>query len=179
MKKPDTSKYYNAGSAAPKIDTWEYPIYPQVFPQKQHKVRPKTEHNKQKSKQQVKEQLLYHLKFLFTSIIVLSSCMVMVLFNSIITEQKRNINQLNKTLQNLKEENSEFEIDIVSTIDLQYIEEEAIRLGMSKPANHQIIHIDVPKSNHTISNTLTQEIQSSTDVKFTQYVREFFKRIFG
>lgn len=153
--KLDSSKYYTSGSTAPLVHPWEYPDInnPQVLPKK----LPKTQNpDKEKNRVYVKEKALYHLKFLFTSAVILICCILMIMINATILEKQDDIRNLNSKLKSLDEKNLILEADISDQINLQYIEKEAKeRLKMDKPAKHQIVYIDVPKSNYTIQYDVT------------------------
>lgn len=155
----DSSKYYNAGSAAPSVQPTQYPIHqPKVKPQKHHHTRTKEEI--QLEKQQILERAFYHLKFFLTSIIVLVCCISMMMFNSSILEKKRSIQSLNSQLKQLKDKNLSLEATISESLDLEYIEKEAReRLGMGKPTNPQIVYIDVPKSDYTVQYNVEEKQQ--------------------
>lgn len=158
--KMETSQYYNMGSAVPVIEPNQYPnVYePKVSPRKRHV---KTKAERLKEKQQIMEMARYHLKFLFTASVIFAGCIVMMMFNATITEKQENIKQLNYQLNTLKEENLSLEADISAQLDLKYIEKEATeRLGMSKPADYQIVYIDVPKSNYTVQYDVETEIDN-------------------
>lgn len=153
--KLDSSKYYTSGSTAPLVHPWEYPDIdkPQVLPKK----HPKPQNpDREKNRAYLKEKSLYHLKFLFTSAIVLICCILMIMINATILEKQDSITNLNSKLKSLEEKNLILEADISEQINLQYIEKEAKeRLKMDKPAKHQIVYIDVPKSNYTIQYDVT------------------------
>lgn len=144
----DASKYYNTGSAAPLVQP-EYPntYKPKTKPKRQHKTKEEI----QIEKQQIFEKALYHLKFLFTSVVILSCCIAMMMFNATILEKKRDINILNSQLKELKDKNLSLEATVSESLNLEYIEKEAReRLGMGKPTKPQIVYIDVPKSDYTV-----------------------------
>lgn len=145
----DSSKYYNMGSAAPLVQPAEYPNTnrPRVKPQKHHKTKEEI----QIERQQIFERALYHMKFLLTSVVVLSCCIAMMMFNATILEKQRNINVLNSQLKELKDKNLSLEATVSESLNLEYIEKEASeRLGMGKPTKPQIVYIDVPKSDYTV-----------------------------
>lgn len=181
--KGNSYKYYNMGSAAPSIDPLEYPNYePKVFPKRRPK--PKIDKDKQKRKEQNREQIkqraLYNVKFLFTSVVVLLCCILIIAFNSIIAETNKGIKELTVNLNELKEKNSTLQAEISGQIDLKSIEKIATeKLLMSKPAKHQIVYIDVPKSNYTVQNDMKSLSKESNIIGIIETVKNFITKIFN
>lgn len=179
--KLDSSKYYTSGSTAPSVQPWEYPDTnkPQISPKSLPQKHPKTQ-DKEKTKQYLKEKAIYHLKFLFTSTIILICCIVMIMINATILERQKSIKTLNSKLKTLEEKNLILESDISEQIDLKYIEKEAKeRLKMDKPAKHQIVYIDVPKSNYTIQyNTNTSNSSETEETGLINSFKNLILQIF-
>lgn len=171
----NASKYYSAGSAAPSVAPVEYPNpnidEPRVSPRR--KPRPRQDPQR---KEAIKNKALYYVKFLVTSVIILTGCITVVMFDSIIYEKQNNIRTLERELKSLQDENLGLQTNISEQVDLKNIEKEARRLGMGKPAKYQIVYIDVPKSSYTVQyeDEIVAESTSFLD-SIKSFVKSFFK----
>ena len=73
----------------------------------------------------------------------------------------------------LQEENMFLENSIEESLDLKKIENEAVKLGLQKPAEYQIMHIKVPKESYTV-----QYSQSNANESYLSKVWSKIQRIF-
>jgi cell division protein FtsL len=131
---------------APSIEQWDYPErYTENLPRKPLQDKPSQDRS------EIRQKALYHIRFLFTAIIVCACCITMMICNATIVEKRRAIKSLSTQLREAKMHNTELKADISEKLDLKYIEKVAIeKLNMSKPNKYQIVYIDVPKSNYTV-----------------------------
>ncbi len=92
----------------------------------------------------------FSLKFIAT-LVIISTFVISIIFIEALTIQKKfDIEDLNITLKEIKENNKYLETELAKNLDLEYVEYIATsELGMQKPANHQIVHIDVPKESYS------------------------------
>ncbi len=75
-------------------------------------------------------------------------------------------------LESIQEDNEYLRTSIEDNLDLKYIEQEAIKLGMQKPAEYQLMKINVPKESYTVQyDTKAQPEEQS----FIDYVKSWFK----
>lgn len=68
------------------------------------------------------------------------------------------MDELNGQLSQITEYNRYLEIELSKNLDLEYIENVAInKLGMQKPAPHQIIYISVPKESYSETRIINSD----------------------
>ncbi|HOV26802.1 MAG TPA: cell division protein FtsL [Pseudobacteroides sp.] len=128
----EKEKYYY-GTAAPKID---YDVY---------------ENNKVlKAKKRQKRNNKVKLKAVFCILIFFLSFSHIIYMYAQVTEMDYLLNKDNKVLNEHKNENIRLKLEIQKNLDLNRIREIAqTKLDMQKPDKHQIIYVNVPKTDFT------------------------------
>ncbi len=110
----------------------------------------------------------------FTLVLFFIGCMGMALTYAVITETRHEINMVRAELAKKRDDNTALRANIVEKYTLDEIESIAVgRLGMNKPDSSQIIHIYVPKQNHSELN-VSQEPEPES---VFQTVVTFFKSL--
>lgn len=106
------------------------------------------------------EQGLRFLSLRFiTTFAIISTFIISIIFIEALTIQKKfDIDDLNTTLKEITENNKNLETELAKNLDLEYVEYVATsELGMQKPANHQIVHINVPKESYSQKGKIEKE----------------------
>ena len=96
----------------------------------------------------------------------------MALVNLIVFASNSIVN-MQEQVATLQEENMFLENSIEESLDLKKIENEAVKLGLQKPAEYQIMHIQVPKESYTV-----QYSQSNANESYLSKVWSKIQRIF-
>ncbi|MDP4179783.1 MAG: cell division protein FtsL [Bacillota bacterium] len=124
---------YVYGTAAPKI---EYDVY---------------ENNKVlKAKKRDKRNNKVKLKAVFCILVFFVSFSCIIFMYAQITEMDYKINKATKEYNEQKNDNLRLSLELQKNLDLNRIREVAqTRLDMQKPDKHQIIYINVPKTDFT------------------------------
>lgn len=106
-------------------------------------------------------------KFIFTlSILFVFATSVLILQGKIIHAQI-NINNLNKELKTVRQDNNYLKTELSKILDLNEIESLAIsEIGMQYPTSSQIIYINVPKESYTLKNEDVQNTKFNFLSKF-------------
>lgn len=137
---------YNITSSAYKyMPNYNYDLYPHKYQKRKIK---KIKYVK------VEQNLKTHsLTFFLTLSIFATFITSFVLIEALTIQKKFEIENLTNNLKEINENNKYLETELSKNLDLKYIENIASsKLKMQKPANHQIIHINVPKESYTIIN---------------------------
>lgn len=101
--------------------------------------------------------------FFIFSISILSSYAINI-------EQKIQIAELKKEYKEIQGNNTYLQTELTKNIDLEVVKKVATEdLGMSKPAKHQVVYINVPKQSYTV--------QHETQTKSETGVRELFENL--
>jgi len=78
------------------------------------------------------------------------ACSALVYVNVMTLRASTKINELEKELNLVIDENKQKEIEINKNLDMKVIEKKAVeKLGMQKPDNSQIVYINVKKGTHS------------------------------
>ncbi len=88
------------------------------------------------------------------------------------SSRREQIASMKAQLESIQEDNEYLRTSIDDNLDLKTLEQEAIKLGMQKPAEYQLMKIKVPKESYTVqydTNSRTEE-QS-----FLEYIKSWFK----
>lgn len=96
----------------------------------------------------------------------------LIVFASNSTKRDSIVN-MQEQVATLQEENMFLENSIEESLDLKKIENEAVKLGLQKPAEYQIMHIQVPKESYTV-----QYSQSNANESYLSKVWSKIQRIF-
>lgn len=90
------------------------------------------------------------LKFIMAFTLIVTFITAIIFVEALIVQKKFDIDTLNANLKEITENNKNLETELAKSLDLEYVEYIASsELGMQKPANHQIIHINVPKESYS------------------------------
>lgn len=85
------------------------------------------------------------------------------------------INSLTTELKQLEESNSVLQTEIIKNLDLEKIEQIATtKLKMQKPAQHQIVYINVPKQSYTVQYNSVETNGSDEKFSFQNIWNVFF-----
>ena len=119
-----------------------------------------------------KERKILSLSKTFTTIAIIFVYTLLLLstlaYNSDIRESIANMASQLSTI----EENSEYlRSSINESIDLKYIEQEAIKYGLQKPVEYQLVEIRVPKESFTIQYDTQPQI---VEQGFFDYLKSLF-----
>ncbi len=98
------------------------------------------------------------LKF-WSTFVILATFIISVIFIEALTIQRKfEIDTLNATLKEISENNKNLETELAKNLDLKYVEYIATsELGMQKPANYQIVYINVPKESYSEKGQVNKE----------------------
>ncbi len=98
------------------------------------------------------------LKFIATFTLI-ATFIIAIIFIEALTIQKRfDVDALSANLKEITENNKNLETELAKSLDLEYVEYIASsELGMQKPANHQIVHINVPKESYSEKGNIEKE----------------------
>ena len=153
----EKEKYYY-GTAAPKID---YDVY---------------ENNKVlKAKKRQKRNNKVKLKAVFCILIFFLSFSHIIYMYAQVTEMDYKLNKDNKILNEHKNENIRLKLEIQKNLDLNRIREIAqTRLDMQKPDKHQIIYVNVPKTDFT---EIPEKKEGISKVSLISYVENIFSSL--
>lgn len=153
----EKEKYYY-GTAAPKID---YDVY---------------ENNKVlKAKKRQKKNNKVKLKAVFCILIFFLSFSQIIYMYAQITEMDYKLNKDNKELNEHKNENVRLRLEIQKNLDLNRIREIAqTRLDMQKPDKHQIIYVNVPKTDFT---EIPEKNDGTSKGSLLSYVESIFSSL--
>jgi cell division protein FtsL len=156
----EKEKYYYE-TAAPKID---YDVY---------------ENNKLlKAKKRYKKNNKVKLKAIFCILIFFVSFSHIIYMYAQITEMDYKLSKINKDLNEQKNENIRLSLEIQKHLDLNRIRDVAqTRLDMQKPNKHQIIYVNVPKTDFT--ELPEKDAYSINEGSLLSYVAGIFNNLFG
>ena len=114
----------------------------------------KTEEKKQERKKVSKAEQLSLCRWMVAGIFfIFAAASALVYLNVMTIRASTDIDNLEKQLAAVIDENRQKEIKINQKLDMKVIEKKAVEeLGMQKPDNSQIIYVDVKKPNHVEVN---------------------------
>ncbi len=119
-----------------------------------------------KEKKRYKNNRKIKFKLVLSILAVFVAGLTVVYRFAAITELSYQINQSEKTYNELRNENSILKVQVETLTDLTDIREKAeTRLGMQKPDKSQVVYIQVPRSDYTVvmnTQSGTEEIGGST-----------------
>lgn len=146
-----TDKNYVYGSTAQKL---EYDVY---------------EENKLlKAKKQFKSNSKIKRKAVLIVMVIFAACLVIMYRYALITEMNYNIAKMEKSYNELRNENSRLKLSIEKDMDLERVRKIAVeKLEMQEPDRYQVVHIYVPKNDFTIvAEDYKNGIQNTSDNMF-------------
>lgn len=105
-----------------------------------------------------KNEKTLSLRFLISFALIMTFTTCIVMLEAKIIEQRFKMDELNASLGEITEYNRYLEIELSRNLDLDYIENVAInKLGMQRPASHQIVYITVPKESYSETRIINSE----------------------
>lgn len=154
------NSYYNYSSEAYKY----YPEYEEIqYPRRRQKTRVKTKRKPVVSrrvifKKETKANIADQFKTCVAISLVFAFSLALLCSFASTTAKREEINILTSNLKQLNESNSNLQSELQKNIDLNKIEKVAsTKLGMQKPANHQIVYINVPKQSYTVQYNVNSD----------------------
>jgi len=95
----------------------------------------------------------FSLLSLVTLVLLFAAALGIVMSFAIVADQANNIRSLTAELRQIEEDNNLIRTQIAQSYDIREIERIASqRLMMSRPQPHQVVHIYVPSTSHTVTN---------------------------
>ena len=112
---------------------------------------------------------------IFALAVFFAGLIAVVFFNVRMIETRMEINSLVREYQELQNENSLRRAQLARSIDLREVEHHAItRLGMVAPAQHQIIHVSVPRQNYVVQNLAVLDEDEGIFSRIAAFSRRVF-----
>ena len=88
------------------------------------------------------------------------------------SSRRENIAAMKAELESIQEDNEYLRTSIEDNLDLKTIEQEALKLGLQKPAEYQITKINVPKESYTVQYDTQPNVEEQS---FWEYIKSLFK----
>ncbi len=88
------------------------------------------------------------------------------------SNRRDNIAAMKAELETIQEDNEYLRTSIEDNLDLKAIEQEALKLGLQKPAEYQITKINVPKESYTVQYDTQPNVEEQS---FWEYIKSLFK----
>lgn len=127
---------------------------PQQNPYKKKKTTAIKPVKKQVSKKQLELQKKRNRKMIYMLVVVFAVMMAISYRNSQIGESFAEIQDLKAQLATVEKENTQLEIGIENSLNLENLEKEAKeKLGMQKLTNKQTIYVQLPKDDYIVNAT--------------------------
>jgi len=171
---------YNYSSEAYKY----YPLETETdyIPQKRkRRLRRKANENTKKRtvfKRATKTNLANQFKTGFAIVVIFAFSLTLLFSFASTTAKREEMNNLISDLKQLTETNSNLQSELQKNIDLDEIAKVAsTKLGMQKPASHQIVYINVPKQNYTVQYDTTEDIQEEKGLASKFFIVDLFKKV--
>lgn len=147
-RKNYNNAYYNSTSVA--YDYVGERIY--YEPRRKNNIEKKKKLKRNKIRV-VNEKTVHSFRVYFTAFAVFAFAIFIIGTNAFVTEQKSQISQLKEELKQIEEDNTYIQTELTKNIDLKEVEKQAsVKLGMQKPAQYQIVYIDVPEQSYTVKH---------------------------
>lgn len=131
------------------------PQRPTEAPNRQRQLEPRTQ-NRPKQRLYIKstKEAIIHNFIVILGVVMIFGAVVMALVTQVMIKGiEVDIRQDMQTLEIIKQQNTALELDMMETMDITYIKEEAKeRFNMAEPQAYQIVTIDVPKQSYTIQH---------------------------
>ena len=157
---------YYYGTSAYKLEEYE------------NRTRQNEEKQKRRRKIAKKQQMAFYRLMFVVVVFVFVAASALVYVNVMAMRAASDIDNLEKKLAMVVDNNKQKEIKINQSLDLKHIEKRAIEeLGMQKPDNTQIVYVDVRKENHVevAGENKTKTTSASRGVKgFFLSIWEYF-----
>ena len=132
------------------------------------------EKQKQRRKEAKKQQMALYRLMLVSVVFVFIAASALVYVNVMALRAASDIEDLEKELAMVVDNNKQKEIKINQSLDMKNIEKRAIEeLGMQKPDNSQIVYVDVRKENFVKVAGENKVAAASS----SQGIKSFFKSI--
>jgi cell division protein FtsL len=161
-----TDESYVYGSTAQKL---EYNVY--------------EENELLKAKKRFKSNSKIKRKAVLIVAVIFAACIVIMYRYALITEMNYNISNMEKTYNELRNENSRLKISIEKDMDLERVRKIAAeKLEMQEPDRYQVVHIYVPKNDFTtVAEDYRKDKQNTSDNMFavlldkvSKFIRLFY-----
>jgi len=172
--------HYNYSSEAYKY----YPLETEsdYIPQKRkRRLRRKVNESTKKRtifKRATKTNLANQFKTGFAIVMIFAFSLTLLFSFASTTAKREEMNTLTSNLKQLTEANSNLQSELQKNIDLDEIAKVAsARLGMQKPASHQIVYINVPKQSYTVQYDITEDTQEKKELASKFFIVDFFKKV--
>ncbi len=127
----------------------------EVAPQRQRQTDARVQ-SRPKQRLYIKstKEAIIHNFIVVIGVLMIFGAVVMALVTQVMIKGiEVDIRQDMQTLETLKQQNTALELEMMETMDITYIKEEAKeRFNMAEPQPYQIITIDVPKQSYTIQH---------------------------
>lgn len=88
------------------------------------------------------------------------------------SSRRDNIAAMKAELETIQEDNEYLRTSIEDNLDLKAIEQEALKLGLQKPAEYQITKINVPKESYSVQYDTQPNVDEQS---FWEYIKSLFK----
>ncbi len=88
------------------------------------------------------------------------------------SSRRDEIASMKAQLESIQEDNEYLRTSIDDKLDLKALEQEAIKLGMQKPAEYQLMKINVPKESYTVQYDTNPHVEEQS---FIDYIKSWFK----
>lgn len=167
------NSYYNSSSVA-----YDYVTEREYYePRRKQSIEKKKK--AKKNKIQIVNEVTVHSAKIYIPLAMVFVFAVLVVFSNAMTiEQKATISQLKDELKQIEDNNTYIETELTKNIDLKEVEKQAAqRLGMQKPANYQIVYIDVPKQSYTSKyENKSSELNQSKLESLKESIKNLFRR---
>jgi hypothetical protein len=113
----------------------------------------------------------------YVALFVFFAGLIAVVFCGVkIVEMRMEINSLSRRHQEILDTNMLKSAQLAKSIDLKEVEHVATtRLGMVKPAQHQIVRVSVPRQNYVVQSLAPEENNEGIFAK----ISTFSKRVFA
>lgn len=167
------NSYYNSSSVA-----YDYVTEREYYePRRKQSIEKKKK--AKKNKIQIVNEVTVHSAKIYIPLAMVFVFAVLVVFSNAMTiEQKATISQLKDELKQIEDNNRYIETELTKNIDLKEVEKQAVqRLGMQKPANYQIVYIDVPKQSYTSKyENKSNELNQNKLESLKESIKKIFRR---
>lgn len=88
------------------------------------------------------------------------------------TGRREEIASMRAQLAAIEADNEYLRTSIEDNIDLKALEQEAVKLGMQKPAEYQLMKINVPKESYTVQYDTKPQTEEQS---FIEFIKSWFK----
>lgn len=90
--------------------------------------------------------------FICVLLVLISMCMVLLQMETKVRNQSVRVASLQSELNSVTAANEDAKKRLMDAVDYQWIEQEAIKLGMCYPSRDHVIYYEIPKEDYMIQN---------------------------